>query len=122
MAITHAVRQRASMPLACNFTPGGRTHKILANLAHREGNFRRIADAVGLADPIPANRRKKLWSLITELERSGLIGRDGKVFHLLPRGETELARLNQVLGHEPRLPRPVPSVRYFTPHEADAHG
>ncbi len=123
MAVTHAIRQRACMPPASNFTPGGRTHKILANLAHREGNFRRIADAVGLPDPVPGNQRKKLWSLIVELERAALIDRDGKTFHLRPQGEDTLSRLNLALGGPPRLPRPgAPSVRYFTPHEADVHG
>lgn len=120
--MAYVSRGRAHTPPASNFTPGGRTHRILAAQAQRPGSFRRIAAAIGLAEPVPANRRKKVWSLLAELERAKILGRDGKDFHLLPDGEETLARLNTALGYEPRQPRPTPSVRYFHPREAAAHG
>lgn len=75
------------------FTPNGRTHRILARLAESECRFFDLYQHVHCGFWTEA-RRKKLWRLLNVLEDRGMIETDGQSFFLLPAGALELNALD----------------------------
>lgn len=99
-----------------NFTPGGRTHTILARLAQGSCMPGYLLRALGIETPAPRYRLKKFWRLMDVLRSEGLVfqGAD-KFVEILPPGQALLDRLN--LQAAPPATG-SPTVRIFARKEA----
>ena len=80
---------------AHNFTPGGRTHLVLARLAEGPCIASDLFSALGYPDEVSEPKRKAFWRLVDVLKRDGLIfqGWD-KAYEILPAGQDALERLD----------------------------
>lgn len=86
-----------------NFTPNGRTHRLLTRLEQGDCGFYELYQHIH--DGVWTNaHRKKLWRLIDVLLVGNLIDWDGRAYVILPAGEDELTRLEA---------ESAPSVRVF---------
>ena len=78
-----------------DFTPGGRTHTILARLAQSPCKAGYLFRALGYPNPLPSYRRKKFWRLMDVLQAHSLVfQKDDAEIVILPAGERLLERLD----------------------------
>jgi len=76
-----------------NFTPNGRSHRLLRCLAEGSCGFTSVVMAVHQGN-LTVNRRKKLGRVIDLLQDEGFIGRAEREFFILPAGRDLLTRLD----------------------------
>lgn len=99
------------MILPGNYSPHGRTHKILHRLWKRPALVGHLFEALGYPDPVEAPKRKRFWRLVDHLRAHDLIDYDEKVFTIRPFGEDVLDHLD--LHHGSISDLAAPRVRFF---------